>query len=71
MELDGYGEVFNVGSGEGVAIEAIADLISEDQHHSEGRPGELLHSRASIAKIQQQLGWEPSVQVLDWLRRQL
>ena len=71
VELEHYGEVFNVGTGEGVAIEAIADLISPFRQQQEARLGEQLHSRASIAKIREQLGWRPSAKVLDWLQRQL
>ena len=69
VELERYGEVFNVGTGEGLAIETIADLISDHQQHLEARPGEQLHSRADIRKIQAQLGWKPTIDLLAWLKR--
>jgi UDP-glucose 4-epimerase len=69
-ERECYGEVFNVGTGEGLAIETIADLISDHQRHYEARPGEQLHSRADIRKIQAQLGWQPTVSLLAWIKRQ-
>lgn len=67
-ELDSYGEVFNVGTGSGVIIKEIADLISEYQIHIPERPGEVLHSRSSIDKIKQTLGWNYTINVLDWIK---
>lgn len=67
-ELDHYGEVFNVGTGTGVSIKEIADLISEYQMHIPERPGEVLHSRSSIDKIKQTLGWNYTINVLDWIK---
>jgi UDP-glucose 4-epimerase len=70
-ELDSYGEVFNVGTGSGVIIKEIADLISEYQIHIPERPGEVLHSRSSINKIKQTLGWNYTINVLDWIKDNL
>lgn len=67
-ELEHYGEVFNVGTGTGVSIKEIADLISEYQMHIPERPGEVLHSRSSIDKIKQILGWNYTINVLDWIK---
>lgn len=67
-ELDRYGEVFNVGTGIGVSIKEIADLISEYQMHIPERPGEVLHSRSNISKIKQSLGWNYTINVLDWIK---
>ena len=70
-ELDSYGEVFNVGTGSGVIIKEIADLISDYQIHISERPGEVLHSRSSIDKIKQTLGWNYTINVLDWIKDNL
>jgi UDP-glucose 4-epimerase len=67
-ELEHYGEVFNVGTGIGVSIKEIADLISEYQIHISERPGEVLHSRSSIDKIKQILSWNYTINVLDWIK---
>lgn len=67
-ELDRYGEVFNVGTGIGVSIKEIADLISEYQMHIPERPGEVLHSRSNISKIKQSLGWNYTINVLNWIK---
>jgi len=70
-DIEIYGEVFNVGTGEGTEIQKIADLISDYQIYIPERPGEVLHSRANIDKIKNQLGWDYSINVLDWIKKTL
>jgi UDP-glucose 4-epimerase len=70
-ELDSYGEVFNVGTGIGVVIKDVADLISEYQIHIPERSGEVTHSRSSIDKIKETLGWNYTINVLDWIENKL
>jgi UDP-glucose 4-epimerase len=70
-ELFEYGEVFNVGTGLGTSIESIADVVSSKQIHLPERDGEINHSRANVDKIKQTLGWEPRINVLQWLKEQL
>lgn len=69
-ELKTYGEVYNVGTGVGTEIKQIADLISSYQISISERPGEVLHSRASIDKIKNDLAWNYSINVLDWIKKQ-
>jgi UDP-glucose 4-epimerase len=69
--LDTYGEVFNVGTGVGIEIGDIANLISSYQVKIPERPGEVLHSRANIDRIKTKLGWNYSVKVLDWIKMQI
>lgn len=69
-ELKTYGEVYNVGTGVGTEIKQIADLISSYQISIPERPGEVLHSRASIDKIKNDLDWNYSINVLDWIKKQ-
>ena len=35
------------------------------------RPGEVMHSRANIDKIQKTLGWKWSIKVIDWIKKNL
>jgi nucleoside-diphosphate-sugar epimerase len=70
-DLDSYGVVFNVGTGLGIRVEDIANMISRHQVYIPERLGEVLHSRADITNIQQKLGWSPKVSVLDWVKKQL
>lgn len=70
-DLDTYGEVFNVGTGEAIKIEDIANLISSYQISIPERPGEVLHSKSDISKIKEKLGWNYSISVLDWIKKTL
>lgn len=67
-DIKSYGEVFNVGTGIGTRIEDIANLISSYQIKIPERPGEVMHSRADNSKIRQTFGWNPTKNVLDWIR---
>ena len=69
-ELKTYGEVYNVGTGIGTEIKQIADLISSYQISVPERSGEVLHSRASVDKIKNDLSWNHSKNVLDWIKKQ-
>jgi UDP-glucose 4-epimerase len=73
------GQVFNIGSGEPVTInelaETLAGLAARDQvvcpiHHPE-RPGDVRHSCADITKARQVLGYAPTVELADGLARTL
>jgi UDP-glucose 4-epimerase len=69
--LESYGEVFNVGTGVGTEIKEIANLISSYQIFIDERPGEVLHSRSNIDKIKNQLRWNYTINVLEWIERQI
>ena len=62
------GEVFNVGSGTNISVQELADMISPDQVHTEGRKGDSAATLADIAKIKAALGWSPRVSFLDGLK---
>jgi len=68
-QLKNYGEVYNVGTGKGTEIKQIADLISPYQIQVPERTGEVLHSRASIDKIKDDLGWNYNINVLEWVKK--
>ena len=69
--LTSYGEIFNVGTGEGISIQDIADLISPDQIYLPERPGEVLHSRANNDKIRNVIKWKPKIDLKQWIIQQL
>jgi len=69
-DLDKYGEVFNVGTGEGTDIQTIADLISDYQTSVPQRSGEVLHSKANTDKIKETLNWNYKIKVIDWIKKQ-
>ena len=68
-DLEQYGQVFNIGTGEGTEIQTIADLISDYQITVPQRLGEVMHSTANIDKVKDILGWNWSINVIDWIEK--
>ena len=62
------GEVFNVGSGTNISVQELADMISPDQLHTDGRKGDSAATLADISKIKAALGWSPRVSFADGLK---
>ena len=71
MELDQWGETFNIGFGENWTIQELADLVSEDQVHLSARPGEMRETLADIGKAKAELTWKPKLRVTDWIKHKL
>ena len=71
----GRGEVFNVAQGGVITIQNLAEAVratvgSESAIvHASERPGDIKHSRASIDRITDALGFAPSVSLEEGLRR--
>ena len=63
----GKGDVLNIGSGENVTINAIANLIGGKKIHLDP-VNEPYANLANISKAKDLLGWEPLVRVEDWLK---
>ena len=55
------GQVFNIGSGESVSIQELADLISSQQVRGPRRVADSTETLASLTKTRSRLGWEPQV----------
>ncbi|WP_229125883.1 NAD-dependent epimerase/dehydratase family protein [Halapricum desulfuricans] len=74
---DATGEAFNVGTGNGVSIRRVAELIRDEVApdaaviHVDPREGDIRHSVADIDKIVDRLGYEPRVTLADGLREYL
>ena len=68
-DIDVYGEVFNIGTGTRTEIQEIADLMSDYQIKIPERPGEVMHSTANIDKVKKIFGWNYSIKVLDWIKK--
>jgi len=58
-------KIYNVGSGETVSVNRIAELIGGDKVHIPKRPGEPDSTFADITKIKDELGWSPEVSIED------
>jgi dTDP-L-rhamnose 4-epimerase len=74
-------EVFNVGSGQPISINALADIIMEQYLGGRAssravpkdvvnkyRKGDIRHCYADITKIRKRLGFEPKVSMADGMR---
>ena len=66
---DEKGQVFNVGSGKNYSVQQIADSISDNQTYIAERSGEMDTTLADITKIGKTIGWEPEVDVLEWIKQ--
>ena len=63
----GKGDVLNIGSGENVTINTIANLIGSKTIHVD--PVNEPHANlANISKAKDLLDWKPSMKVEDWLK---
>lgn len=62
------GDIFNVGSGSNVSVKELADMISPDQRHTEGRKDDSPATLADISKIRAALNWTPQVSFAEGLK---
>jgi len=72
---DAPGQVFNVGTGAAIAVNdlwykiAALNHYTADPEYSQARPGDILHSLASIQEATERIGFQPSVTLDDGLSR--
>jgi len=64
------GEIFNVGSGNPCTIMKLANMIHNKCEHVAPRFGEARFSCANIIKMKNTFGWEPKVNLEEWLKTQ-
>jgi UDP-glucose 4-epimerase len=65
----GHGEPINVGAGEEVSVNHIAELIGGPVVHVAPRGFDERFKRASIERARELLGWEPEVHIEEGMRR--
>lgn len=69
------GEVYNVGRGDRVTINALVDILNDilgtgiEPTHDSPRPGDVRHSGADISKAAAEFGYEPAVDFRTGLER--
>ena len=62
----GQGEVINIGSGKNISINKVAQLIGNDVIYK--KPiNEPFANLADVSKAKELLGWEPLVELKDWI----
>ena len=68
-----FGNAYNVGTGESVRIDHLAERIrnltdsSSEIVHTEPREGEIRHSRADVTRAREQIDYEPTISIDEGL----
>jgi UDP-glucose 4-epimerase len=65
------GEILNVGSGNTYPVNRLVDLLGGEKTYIPRRPGEPDSTFADTSKIQNLIGWNPSVSLEDGVSRML
>ncbi len=64
-------EVFNIGSGEAVSINKMAEHFECPIEYIEARPGEAKHLYADISKVEKFLNWKPKISFNEGIKKYL
>lgn len=67
LEDEYYGQVYNIGNGENISILEIAQMISDNYIHIPPREGEAKTTLANIDKAKNTFGWNPKLNVKQWI----
>ena len=62
-------EIYNVGSGKTISVNRLVELLGGDIVHIPKRPGEPDCTYADIQKIQNELNWQPKVEIEEGVAR--
>jgi UDP-glucose 4-epimerase len=69
---DSIGTVYNIGYGSNYSILDIAKMISgENYKFIPARSGESKETLLDINKIQKAFGWQPKINLVDWIKKQV
>ncbi len=71
MNEQALGWMFNVGSGKNYSVLEIAAMVGGPYQHIDPRPGEARHTCANITEIRNTLGWEPTIDIKDWIHEHI
>ena len=66
-----FGQVYNVGSGINYSVNDVAAMISDETVNVPPRLGEARLSLANNQKLRNTFGWEPTMNLEDWVGEQL
>jgi len=70
LHEDAFGQVYNVGYGKNYSVNEIASMISDNTVNIPPRIGESRVTLADNSKIVSTLGWQPTVDLEEWVRKQ-
>lgn len=65
--------IFNIGRGKNYSVNEIADAIDKNHARERGikREGEVRQTLAENFKARSILGWEPKIDVIEWIQRSM
>ena len=66
-----FGQIYNVGNGKNYSVNEIAEMISDNTVNVPARRGEARVTLANNNKIKNTFGWNSTVEVEEWIGRQL
>lgn len=64
-----FGQIFNIGTGKNYSVNEVAKMFSENIIYVPERIGEARETLADISKAKTVLGWEPKINLIDWLQK--
>jgi len=67
-EKTGKGEILNIGFGKATTMEDVAKAIGGEITFIPKRKFEVETHLADISKTKELLGWEPKIEILDWVK---
>ena len=70
LDDENYGQLCNVGNGVNYSINEIANAISDNQTNISPRIGESRVTLANNSKLKQTFGWDPKVNLMEWISGQ-
>ena len=65
---EGFGEVYNVGTGISYSVLDLVKMMKGKAKHIPKRIGESRHTKANISKIKEVLGWIPQIKLEEYLK---
>lgn len=71
QNINCFGQTYNVGSGTSYSVLDIAKSISSNYEHIAPRLGEARNTNADYLKLNTETGWEPSVDLYAWIKKQI
>ena len=66
----GIGEIHNIGTGVSYSVLDLVDMVGGSHVHIPPRPGESRHTKADITKAQENLNWNPVINLEEWMLQQ-
>lgn len=69
VDVNAFGQVYNIGTGENYSINDISKMISDHTINISPRPGETKLSLANNMKFKTTFGWEPTMELQNWIEK--